>query len=52
MARETLPVLGVSQVFGPAFTGGANGTIKTEGSKNEFSIVLTGDVLEVFTCFV
>lgn len=45
MARETLPVLGVSQVFGPVFTGGANGTIKTEGSKNEFSIVLTGDVL-------
>lgn len=45
MARETLPLLGVSQVFGPAFTGGATGSYDTSGAKREYSINLTGDVL-------
>ena len=45
MARETLPILGVSQVFGPAFTGGATGSYDTDGAKREYSINLTGDVL-------
>lgn len=45
MARETLPVLGVSQVFGQAFTGGAVGSYRTEGTKNEIALNLTGEVL-------
>lgn len=45
MAREILPVLGVSQVFGPAFTGGAAGSIRTEGAKNEIVVNLTGETL-------
>lgn len=45
MAREIIPVLGVSQDFGQRFTGGAVGSYKTEGAKNEFSLNLTGEVL-------
>lgn len=45
MARETIPVLGVSQDFGPRFTGGAVGSIKTEGARNEITLNLTGEVL-------
>jgi hypothetical protein len=45
MPREILPILGVSQVFGPAFTGGDVGVVKTEGQKNEYEIHLTGEVL-------
>lgn len=46
MSRETLPVTGVSNHFGPRETGGAIGTVKTEGSKNEFAVKLTGEVLD------
>lgn len=45
MARETIPVLGVSQDFGQRFTGGAVGSVKTEGARNEIALNLTGEVL-------
>lgn len=45
MPREVLPTLGVSQVFGPAFTGGAAGSFDTDGARREYVINLTGDVL-------
>lgn len=46
MPRELVAGLGgVSQVYGTMATGGAVGIIKTEGSKNEVTLSLTGEVL-------
>lgn len=46
MSREVLGFLGgISQVYGEMYTGGATGSIKTEGAKNEITVNLTGDVL-------
>lgn len=45
MTRETLPVTGVSNNYGPRETGGAIGTIGTVGAQNEFSFDFTGQIL-------
>lgn len=46
MPRETLGFLGgISQVYGPAATGGDTGIVKTEGASNHYEVHLTGEVL-------
>ena len=47
MARELSPGLGgVTQVYGQVATGGAVGSFKTEGTKSEYTLHLTGEVLQ------